>query len=215
MIRHEEPVLRKLETFCSGEDVLEIGCGDGSRLPDVVRTSSSWLGIDPDSDVVRVANETNESPHAEYEVGHAEDLRFGNDRFDVVLFTLSLHHIEIADMANAIDEAVRVVRPTGCVLFLEPLPVGTFYDAEMRFGCCDGDERRELAYAFYSMLSSQKLHETEEFVAPVCFEYDSIEDFVRHVPTQEGTHGQLEEFLSARGFKLDERWRLNVFSVSD
>jgi len=103
------------------------------------------------------------------------------------------------------------MRPTGRVLFLEPLPEGTFFDAEMRFGCCDGDERKELAYAHYAMLSSERLTEIEEFVAEVSFEYDSFEDFVRNVPTVEDTHPGLEEFLSARNFLLDEKWRLNVF----
>ena len=214
MKRFESVFVRRIEDFCRGKDVLEIGCGDGTRLAEVVGQSRSWSGIDPDSAAVAKAREANPSANAEFVEGHAENLAWPSARFDVVIFPLSLHHIDFDFMPTAIDEAVRVVRSSGLILFLEPLPVGTFYKAEMLYGCCDGDERRELAYAFYTMLSAECLQEVEEFVAEVSFEYDSFDDFKQHVPTKDGTHAQLEEFLSARGFKLDEKWRLNVFKVA-
>jgi ubiquinone/menaquinone biosynthesis C-methylase UbiE len=214
MRRYEESVLRKLETYCREKDVLEIGCGDGSRLAEVVRTSKSWYGIDPDSDAVRQANATNESPRAEFSVGSAEQVNGDDARYDVVLFALSLHHMDAAIIPEAFDEALRVLRADGLVIFLEPLPEGTFFDAEMRFGCCDGDERRELAYAYYSMLSEERLHEIEEFVTQVSVEYDSFDDFKKNVPTMSDTLAQLESYLSSEGFRLDEKWRLNVFERS-
>lgn len=211
MKRHESLFIRRIGDYCCGKDVLEIGCGDGTRLTDVVLQSRSWVGIDPDSSAVAEATKANPSANAEFVEGHAERLVWPAARFDVVIFTLSLHHIDFSTMSDAIDESVRVLRPDGLVLFLEPLPEGTFFDAEMRFGCCDGDERRQLAYAHYSMLSSEKLSETEEFVAQVSVEYDSFDDFKQNVPTKDGTHSKLEEFLTAEDFKLDEKWRLNVF----
>ena len=130
------------------------------------------------------------------------------------MFTLSLHHMDLDIMPTAIDEAIRVLRPGGIVIFLEPLPVGTFFDAEMCFGCCDGDERRELAYANFTMLNSAKLKEIEEFVDQVSVEYDSFEDFTIHVPTKEETLPQMEQFLSDRQFTLNEKFRMNVFGLA-
>lgn len=215
MKRFESVFVDRIKGYCRGKDVLEIGCGDGTRLAKAARASKSWIGIDSDSTAIRQANETNHPPNVEFVDGDAASLTWPDSTFDVVMFTLSLHHIDFAAMPSAIGEAVRVVRSTGSILFLEPLPVGTFYNAEMLYGCCDGDERRELAYAFYTMLSAERLSEVEEFVAQVSFEYDSFDDFKQHVPTKEGSHPQLEEFLSARGFRLDEEWRLNVFEVAD
>jgi ubiquinone/menaquinone biosynthesis C-methylase UbiE len=180
-------------------------------LTEVVLQSRSWIGLDPDADAVAKAIVANASSNAEFVEGHAENLAWPAARFDVVIFTLSLHHIDFTTMSAAIDESVRVLRPDGLVLFLEPMPEGTFFDAEMRFGCCDGDERRQLAYAYYSMLSCEQLHETEEFVAQVSVEYQSFDDFKQNVPTKDGTHTKLEAFLAAEDFKLDEKWRLNVF----
>ena len=39
--------------------------------------------------------------------------------------------------------------------------------------------------------------------------------FKDHVPTQPESHAKLEQYLSNRGFTLDEEWRLNVFRVTE
>ncbi len=215
MKRNESTFVDRIATIVRGMDVLEIGCGDGTRFARAARVSNSWTGIDVDTTAVRQANEANRLPNAKFLEASAANLAWPDSSFDVVVFTLSLHHMDFAVMPRAIDEAARVVRSSGSVMFLEPLPVGTFYDAEMRFGCCDGDERRELAYAFYTMLSAERLIETEEFIAQVLYEYDSFDDFKQHVPTMAESNQRLEQYLSQREFKLDEDWRLNVFHVVD
>ena len=214
MIRHEETFVRKIESYCSGKVVLEIGCGDGKRSREVAGSSKSWIGIDPDPVGIREASQYDLPENTKFLQGNAEALGWPDFTFDVVMFTLSLHHIDLDIMPAAIDEAVRVLRPGGVVIFLEPLPVGTFFDAEMSFGCCDGDERRELAYANFTMLDTARLKEIEEFVDQVSVEYDSFEDFTTHVPTKEKTHVQLERFLADRQFSLNEQFRLNVFEIA-
>lgn len=214
MIRHEKTFIRKIESYCRGKDVLEIGCGDGTRLSEVARISKSWIGIDPDRESIREANENRVSVNTEFIEGRAEDLTWPGSTFDVVMFTLSLHHMDIDAMPAAVDEAVRVLRPGGSVIFVEPVSEGTFFDAEMRFGCCDGDERRHLAYASYVMLSSEKLTEIEEFADQVSVEYESFDDFKRHVPFKAETEAQLEQFLSDLHFTLNEKFRMNVFRIS-
>lgn len=213
MIRHEEPFVLKIESYCRGKNVLEIGCGDGKRSVMVAGSSMSWIGIDPDPSSIQQANQQQLTGNTKFLEGSAEALEWSDSSFDVVMFTLSLHHIELDMMATAIDEAVRVLRPEGVVIFLEPLPVGTFFDAEMNFGCCDGDERRELAYANFTMLNSERLTEVEEFIDQVSVKYDSFDDFTTHVPTKEGTQPQLEQFLADLEFTLNEKFRMNVFRV--
>jgi len=211
--RHEEPFIRKIESHCRGKDVLEIGCGDGRRLREVAHSAQSWTGIDPDPICIQQASKNATLANTEFLQGSAENLKWSESTFDVAMFTLSLHHMDQDTMPAAIDEAIRVLRPGGVVIFLEPMPVGTFFDAEMRFGCCDGDERRELAYANFTMLNSRRLTEIEEFIDEVSVEYDSFDDFTNHVPTQEGTHAQLERFLAEVDFTLNEKFRMNVFQV--
>ena len=214
MIRHEETFIQKIESYCCGKDVLEIGCGDGVRLREVTRSSKSWIGIDLDPTAIQQANEGNVSVNTEFLEGSAANLTWPESTFDVAMFTLSLHHMDFDIMPAAIDEAIRVLRPGGTVIFLEPMPVGTFFEAEMHFGCCDGDERRELAYANFTMLNSERLTEVDEFIDRVSVAYDSFDDFTSHVPTKEGTRAQLEQFLSEVDFTLDEKFRMNVFQVA-
>jgi SAM-dependent methyltransferase len=211
--RHEGPFIRKIESYCRGNDVLEIGCGDGKRSIEVAGPSKSWIGIDLDRDSIQQAAKNVVLENVEFIEGRAEALQWSDATFDVVMFTLSLHHIDLDIMPVAIDEAIRVLRPGGVIIFLEPMPVGTFFNAEMLFGCCDGDERRELAYANFTMLNSERLIEIEEFIDQVSVEYDSFEDFTTHVPTQEGTHAELERFLSDLQLTLNEKFRMNVFQV--
>lgn len=214
MIRHEETFIRKIKSYCSGKDVLEIGCGDGARSRVIARTCKSWIGIDPDPESIRQANENNVPENLKFIEGVVEELQWSGSSFDVAMFTLSLHHIEIDLMPRAVDEVIRVLRPGGTVIFLEPLPEGTFFDAEMRFGCCDGDERKKLAYANFVMLNSEELTEIEEFSDRVSVQYESFDDFLHHVPTVEETHAQLQRFLTDLEFKLDEKFRMNVFQIS-
>jgi len=211
VIRHEDTFVRKIKSYCNGKDVLEIGCGDGARSRQLSQTCKSWIGIDPDPESIQHANESGLPEDTQFVQGVAEDLQWPDATFDVVMFTLSLHHIDVDIMSAAVDEAIRVVRPKGIVIFLEPLPAGTFFDAEICFGCCDGDERKQLAYAYYVMLNSEMLTEIEEFVDRVSVQYDSFDDFLHNVPTREETHAKLERFLRDLDFTLNEMFRLNVF----
>lgn len=213
MKRNDRSILTRIGEYCRGKDVLEIGCGDGSRMAEVAAESRSWTGIDPDAESVRLAVEEIALPNVEFLEGSADKLAWPESSFDVVVFTLSLHHMPLDMMPSAIDEAVRVVRPDGRVLFLEPMPEGSYFEAGRRFGCGGGDERRQLAYAVYVMMSSGRLSEIEEFTDRVSEEYDSFEDFLEHAAIRPGTESQLREYISDAGYTLDERFRLNVFRV--
>lgn len=76
------------------------------------------VGIEPEFDAVQTA--THNIPHASFLCGSGMNLPFVDDSFDVVLFTLSLHHH--ADHLGALAEAQRVTGSTGSVLALEPTP---------------------------------------------------------------------------------------------
>lgn len=195
--------------------MLEIGCGDGARLRSIAPGFKSWTGIDPDPVKVDRANSDGSVAGARFLVGYGEDLGWPEGTFDGVVFTLSLHHIPMEKIPLAIDEATRVSRPDGYILILEPTPEGTFFEAEMEFGCCDGDERKEMAFAYFSMLNSRRLRGIEEYTATVVFQYDSFSDFKRSVCTVAETEPALEHYLLEHALTLHEKQRLNVFSVVD
>jgi SAM-dependent methyltransferase len=82
--------------------VLDVGCGVKPYFPLLAPYADEYIGVDvepgPEVDVV--------SP--------AEDLPFPNRRFDVVLCTQTLEHVEAP--ARVLGEIDRVLRPGGLVL---------------------------------------------------------------------------------------------------
>ena len=102
-------------------DVLEIGCGDGRVTVHLAGIPKRLVAIDLDKRQLAIARDLTST--ACFQCGSGEKLAFKSDSFDVVLFTLSLHH---QDSATALHEAHRVVRPDGVVVILEPDPKSEF-----------------------------------------------------------------------------------------
>lgn len=203
----------KIKGLVAGKDVLEIGCGDGTHLHGIVPTLKSLTGIDTSLSLINKANQKKESSFARFFVGSAEELDFPDEAFCLAIFTLSFHHIPFERMNLAIDEALRVVKKGGLIIFVEPTNEGSFIDAEMRYGCCDGDERRQKAFAYFSMLSACKMREVEEFESEAIFDFDSKEDFLENIATISGTVKDIVRFLEFNGYRLRAKRRVNVFQA--
>ncbi len=161
-----------------GCSVLEIGCGRGDRSPQIARRCRLLTGIDPDREAVRIAT-GRKITNASFEIGRAEDLRFSAERFDVVVFTSSFHHVPIPLMARAIEEAVDTCKRGGYIIFYEPKMHGSFYEAEVRFGACDGDEREAKRAAQEAIHNHPRLQVLEELADETMYRFRSISDFVR------------------------------------
>ena len=127
------------------------------------------------------------------------------------MFPLSFHHIPIDKMHAAIDEATRVLKEGGYIIFIEPTYEGTFIEAEMLYGCCDGDERKEKAMAYYTMLASDKLIEVAEFNSESIFAFDSNRDFFDNIAILAGTEARIVAYLETNNLKLSAKRRVNVF----
>lgn len=100
-------------------DVLEIGFGTGINLglyPDAV---ASITAIDPNPGMTRLARRRalTRNRHVDHHQGSAESLPFDSGRFDCVLSTLTL--CSIPDVARALREVRRVLKPGGEFLFFE------------------------------------------------------------------------------------------------
>lgn len=139
----------------AGKQALEIGCGNGrvtAMLADRVR---SIVGVDPDQGQIAEARER--LPGVDLRVGSGELLDFPEQSFDLVLFTLSLHH---QDSRQALKEARRVLRREGRLLVLEPALDGEVQLLSHLFH----DESPALIYARQAVKScSLQLEDTDVF----------------------------------------------------
>lgn len=106
-----------------GEHVLDVGCGTGwftRRAAAAVRPTGVACGIDPAPDMIRIAMQT-EAPHdARFELGVVEDLPYGDARFDLVVASMVIHHLPPDLKRHGLREIMRVLKPGGRVLLVEP-----------------------------------------------------------------------------------------------
>jgi SAM-dependent methyltransferase len=128
--RERELLARRLEL--SGGDVLSVGCGwhPGRHLFPRPAWRMTGVDINPamvDSDELDAGVE-----------GRAGELPFEPRSFDVVLYRLVLHHIAFqAPLAPCLEEAVRLLRPGGALVAIEPglwHPVGAGLELANRAG---------------------------------------------------------------------------------
>jgi ubiquinone/menaquinone biosynthesis C-methylase UbiE len=194
-----------------GKVILEVGCGNGKKSVTLANKCSKLMAIDPDKDAIAIANKDYAAPNLTYLVGVAEDLAFDDDTFNLVIFSLSLHHVPIEHMRNAITEAKRVTKADGKVIFLEPAFNGGFFEAEVQFGAGDGDERKEKAAAYLALLDSDILTDETEYFDEITFRLESDTDFVENMEPKRNLD-KVHEFLETCDYTLKAQRRINIFS---
>jgi len=109
---------RDLLAGASGR-VLEIGAGTGSNLGLYDQTIDGLVVTEPESPMLRRLQKAvhEHMPLAQVVQAPAEQLPFDDDTFDTVVSTLVLCGVD--DQVRALQEARRVLRPGGRLLFLE------------------------------------------------------------------------------------------------
>ena len=211
MQRIKDEFLNSIENVfpLRGLTLLEIGCGDGTRSADIASRCKSLTSIEPDESKLTQAL-ARKIPHVTFKIGSGERLLFSNASFDVVVFTLSFHHIPIEKMETAIDEAVRVTRISGHIIFLEPTEDGTFFDSEIQFDACDGDERIEKAAAYKAMTCHKKLRVVQEIDDETIFRFDSPDDFIKSMSPKKNSD-EIKDFLKRNDYILRAGRRISIF----
>ena len=120
-------VLAESLAMDGARSILDIGCGRGALARALIKRGFAVAGIDVTEALLDEARDA--APEATFTVGVAEDLPFEPRSFDAAVFLNSLHHVPVARMADALDEARRVVKAKGTLLVVEPLPEGSFFEA--------------------------------------------------------------------------------------
>ena len=101
-----------------GHDVLEVGCGLGTEGVNFARAGARYVGIDLSEVSVEWTRKrfALEGLRGAFRVADAEALPFEDAAFDLVYSHGVLHHT--ADIAKAVDEAYRVLKPRGTAIVM-------------------------------------------------------------------------------------------------
>ena len=108
----------KLVPLATGK-TLEVGIGSGLNIPLYSRNVTRLLGVDPSSELWKLAPRRAEAApfRIEFVKGSAENLPLDDETVDTVVTTWTL--CSIPDPALALSEMRRVLRPGGKLLFIE------------------------------------------------------------------------------------------------
>jgi len=100
-----------------GKKALEIGCGTGIFTALVARSGADITAVDLSPELAERARAGGAAPNVRFLVMNVEKLDFPDNSFDCVYGSSVLHHL---DLAKALPEMLRVLRPGGAFVFTEP-----------------------------------------------------------------------------------------------
>lgn len=151
----------ELDRLRGDEDLLDLGCGRGMvlmlaarRLPEGRATGVDlWRSKDQSGnrESVARANAKTEgvSDRVDLVTGDLRELPFEEDRFDTVVSSLAVHNIRAADgRAQAIREALRVLRPGGLMLLADFQHAPDYENTLRELGVTDV-RRRDLGWRYW------------------------------------------------------------------
>lgn len=160
---------------CVGASVLDYGCAEGQASVLLRRAGASAVhGIDISPVAVEHAAARARAAglsDVTFEVMNAEQLALADKRFDLIFGIAILHHL---DLARALREIARVLKPTGSAVFLEPLAHNPLINAVRRLtpGARTADEHPltmadiELTRASFGSVETQFVNLTTLMAAP-------------------------------------------------
>ena len=108
-----------------GARVVELGCG-AARLARALldrHADAQVVGLDVDARQL-AKNRAEPHPRLEFVEAGAQAIPREDASFDVAIMLKSLHHVPQAEMARALDEVRRVLRPRGLLYVSEPVYAG-------------------------------------------------------------------------------------------
>ena len=98
------------------KNILEIGCGDAGRL-NYLKTkfyNNSYFGLDPSAFAIKFGKKINSK--LKLKIGEASELKFEDNKFDIVIFGFCLYLCDDDDLFKISSECYRVLRENGIII---------------------------------------------------------------------------------------------------
>ena len=113
-IRSNESVLNEALDL-KGLQIVDIGSGAGEMVRYMTCQGARVTGLECGELQLQKARYFPAEGDEVYLQGVGQQQPFDDDSFDVVTFFNSLHHVPVEHMADALAEAMRVIKPAGTV----------------------------------------------------------------------------------------------------
>lgn len=197
----------------NGKTILEIGCGSGRITRDLAKYAKLVIAIDKNKASLSKAKETIKSTNVIFMNINGENLSDLPYNFDLVIYSLSLHHISKRSMLKSLKESSKKLSKEGKIIIIEPGKNGTFIEIEKEFLVGDSNEE-ELKIAAYNSINNLKgwrIKNRADF--QTIFYFDSVFDFFDSIVQDnwKGDREKLTHFL--KNYEKDNKIELNAERV--
>ena len=204
-----------------GARIIDIGCGEGVMARALAEQGATVTGYDPFiAETSRIA-----VGRGSYRLAKASADRIPEPDgvADVVLFVFSLHHVPEPSLATALQEARRLLRPSGRLCVAEPLPEGPghyvmqpFHDeTQVRQAATDA----LAAHAAPTFTNEQVLYFSErrsyldfQAYAAQAIGGTRFNGYTEADVLSPEVRRRFDEMLALNGGDFDQRVRINLFA---
>lgn len=115
------------------KSVLEIGCSQGNNAFKLFRKTKNYVGVDISDLAILSANKRkniNKLSHFKFINMDVHSMNFENESFDIIYANAVLHHL---DLELFLNEAYRILKKGGILIFNEPLGTNFIFNLYRRF----------------------------------------------------------------------------------
>ena len=222
LINDELDFLKALVDLDERRQIIELGCGaaDLSRRLLARYPKSEVTGLEVDERQF-AKNLLNPMERLHFEQSGAQAIPFAAESFDLALMLKSLHHVPLDQLAQALSEVHRVLRPNGLLYISEPVFSGPLNEVMRLFH----DEERVRAAALRAIgeaLSSGEWEQVSESFFDMPVQYRDFADFEQRMvavtyvdhrldeATLQAVRARFEPHMTASGAQFLRPMRVNL-----
>ena len=169
----KEAIIKSIDL--PGKRVLDVGCGEGEITRALVKAGAYVVGLDPNPAQIQYVLENDPDAGEVYVQAPGQSLPFYNESFDSVVYNNALHLIPSDQQLQALEEAVRILKPGGFLYIANPLAQGPSHELKKAIG----DEiyvQPSLTKAIVS-IKEKLCYEEKEFVYAKMFAMSDYEHY--------------------------------------
>lgn len=208
-------------TPLTGATILEIGCGSGRMTSDMAKYANKIVATDMNLEVLEQAKKSITAENVEFIYTPDGTPDLPAQSFDIVIYTLSLHHIPEDMMIDNLRHSENLLKENGKIVIVEPGDGGSFMEVKKRFGAGSGDESAEKQAAITAMQNLDGWIISPTYHFNVNFQFtDETDFFVKKLPKYRDMSAEkitelknfLKNNLTDRGIILTSGRALNLLT---
>ncbi len=167
----------------TGATILEIGCGNGRMTSDMAQYAAKIVATDLNSAALEQAKKNITAKNVEFLFIPDGTPNLPARSFDIVIYTLSLHHIPKDKMIDNLRHSGNQLKDNGKIVVVEPGNDGSFQEVKKRFGAGSGNESLEKKAAIIAMQNFDDWIMSPTYLFDVNFQFtDETDFFVSKLP---------------------------------